>query len=140
MLLGEFRHNLDAKNRIFIPAKYREELGDTFVISISYRENCLRVYSVEAWEGLIDQIRKMNGKEKDKIIRALTRRGVQAGADAQGRIILTPDQVAYAGIVKNACIVGCGDYAEIWSDENYNRMTEEESIDEIRDLLESFGL
>ena len=140
MLSGEYKHSLDPKNRIFIPAKHREELGEFFVVSKSIREHCLRVYSMAEWDAYIEPIKKLDGKDKDRIIRALSRNAAQVSADSQGRIILTPDLIAHAELEKNAVIVGCGGYAEIWSDVNYAAMVEEEDLAGMKDLLESFGL
>ena len=140
MLSGEYKHSLDPKNRIFIPSKHREELGESFVVSKSIRERCLRVYSMAEWDAYIEPIKKLDGKDKDRIIRALSRNAAQVSADSQGRIILTPDLIAHAELEKNAVIVGCGGYAEIWSDVNYAAMVEEEDLAGMKDLLESFGL
>ena len=140
MLSGEFRHGLDPKNRIFIPAKHREELGETFVVSKSIREHCLRVYSMAEWDAYIEPIKKLDGKDRDRIIRALNRNAAQVSADSQGRIVLTPDLIAHAELQKNAVIVGCGGYAEIWSEANHAAMVEEEDLAGLRDLLESYGL
>ena len=140
MLSGEYRHNLDPKNRIFIPAKHREELGESFVVAKSIREKCLRVYSNEEWREYIRPITNLDGKDRDRIIRALSRNAAQVSPDSQGRIVLTPDLIAYAEITKNAVVVGCGGYAEIWSDENYASMVENEDLGSMKDLLESFGL
>ena len=140
MLFGEFRHNLDPKNRIFIPSKHRDELGEEFVVVKSIRERCLRVYAKQEWEAYIEQIKKLDGKDKDRIIRALNRNGAQVTPDSQGRIVLTPDLIAHAEISKSAVVVGCGDYAEIWSEANYNAMVEAEDLDSLKDIMESFGL
>lgn len=140
MLSGEYKHNLDPKNRIFIPAKHREELGETFVVAKSIRERCLRVYSMAEWDAYIEPIKRLDGKDRDRIIRALSRNAAQVSADGQGRIVLTPDLIAHAELVKNAVIVGCGSYSEIWSDTNYAAMVEDEDLAGMKDLLESFGL
>ena len=140
MLSGEYKHNIDPKNRIFIPAKHREELGESFVVAKSIREKCLRVYSNEEWREYIRPITNLDGKDRDRIIRALSRNAAQVSPDSQGRIVLTPDLIAYAEITTNAVVVGCGGYAEIWSDENYASMVENEDLGSMKDLLESFGL
>ena len=140
MLSGEYKHNLDPKNRLFIPSKHREELGESFVVAKSIREKCLRVYSSEEWREYIRPITNLDGKDRDRIIRALSRNAAQVSPDAQGRIVLTPDLLAYAEITKNAVVVGCGNYSEIWSDENYAAMVADEDLGSMKDLLESFGL
>ncbi|MBQ8331547.1 MAG: division/cell wall cluster transcriptional repressor MraZ [Clostridia bacterium] len=140
MLSGEYKHSLDPKNRLFIPAKHREELGENFVVAKSIREKCLRVYSMEEWKEYIRPIEALDGKDKERIVRALSRNAAQVSPDSQGRIILTPDLVGYAEIVKNAVVVGCGKYAEIWSDANYAAMVDEEDLTSMKELLESYGL
>jgi MraZ protein len=82
----------------------------------------------------------LDGKDKDRIIRALSRNAAQVTPDAQGRIVLTPDLIGYAELTKNAVIVGCGGYAEIWSEVNYAAMVDDEDLGSMRELLESFGL
>ena len=140
MLSGEFKHNIDTKNRLFIPAKHREELGETFMVAKSVRENCLKVYSLEEWERYIEPIVKMERKNSEAILRALHRNASQVSPDAQGRIILPPALVTYAQIEKGAVVVGCGKYAEIWSEEAYDAMVGDEDMADMKELLESYGL
>ena len=140
MLSGEFKHNLDTKNRIFIPSKHREELGESFMVAKSIRENCLKVYSMSEWEEYISPILKMDRKASEAILRALHRDAAQVTPDAQGRIVLPVSLVAYASITKGAVVVGCGKYAEIWSEETYEEMVKSEDLVGMKDLLESYGL
>ena len=140
MFSGEFKHTLDAKNRLFIPAKHREELGESFMVAKSIRENCLKVYSMEGWEEYISPILKMERKASEAILRALHRDAAQVSPDSQGRIVLPAALVGYAGIEKGAVVVGCGKYAEIWSEENYNAMVDVENMGDIKNMLEAYGL
>ena len=141
MLSGEFNHTLDPKKRLFIPAKHREELGESFMISRSIRDNCLKVYSLAEWESYVDAIRnKMDKKDSEKALRYLHRTAAQVSPDAQGRIVLPSSLIEHAKIVKGAVVVGCGTYAEIWAEEEYIRAVEEEDDDDIRASLEAFGL
>jgi MraZ protein len=140
VLSGEFKHNLDTKNRIFIPSKHREELGESFMVAKSIRENCLKVYSMSEWEEYISPILKMDRKASEAILRALHRDAAQVTPDAQGRIVLPVSLVAYASITKGAVVVGCGKYAEIWAEETYEDMVNSEDLAGMKDLLESYGL
>ena len=140
MLSGEYKHTLDPKKRLFIPAKHREELGETFMIAISIRETCLKVYSLSEWDKYIEPISKMDRKDAERIKRMLHRTALQVTPDAQGRIILSPSLIEFAKITKNAYVVGCGEYAEIWAEEEYAAIVETEDFDEIRATLEAFGL
>ena len=140
MLLGEYRHNLDAKNRLFIPAKFREELGEYFVVAKLMRGECLRVCSIAEWDKYIEPIRNMQRKDSERILRALTKEAIQVSPDAQGRVVLSSALVEKAGLTKNAVIIGCNDYVEIWSESAYQRMLDEEDEGEMLEILESIGL
>lgn len=140
MLGGEYRHTLDAKNRIFIPAKLREELGATFVVAKDIREKCLKVYSTEGWESYIAPLREQKRKLSEKILRFLHSSLVQVTPDSQGRIVLPPELVAHAEMGKNTVIVGCCDYAEIWAEEKYEALKADEDLSEMLAELEELGL
>ena len=140
MFLGEYRHNLDAKNRLFIPAKFREELGESFVVAKLMRGECLRVCSAAEWDKYLEPIRSLNRKDSEKIVRALTKEAIQVSPDAQGRVVLSSALIEKAGLEKNAVIIGCNDYVEIWSEAAYQRMLDEEDESEMLAILESMGL
>ena len=140
MLSGEFKHTLDPKKRLFIPAKHREELGESFMVARSIRDNCLKVYSMSEWDKYIEPILKMDRKDSEVILRTLHRNAAQVSPDAQGRIILPVSLIEHAKIVKGAVVVGCGTYAEIWAEEEYELTLESENLDDIKSVLESFGL
>lgn len=140
MLGGEYNHSMDAKNRIFIPAKMREELGSEFVIAKSIREKCLKIYSKENWEAYVAPLMEQSRKLSEKVIRFLHTSMTQVSPDAQGRVVLPPELAGFAEINRGVVVVGCYRYAEIWSEENYRKMKEEEDIEALREELESLGL
>ncbi len=140
MLGGEFRHTLDPKNRIFIPAKLREDLGEPFVIAKDIREKCLKVYSLAGWENYINPIREKNRTLYEAVFRFLHATLAQVTPDSQGRVTLPPELVEHAKIEKTAVVVGCGDYAEIWSESLYEDMKSNADISELIRQLEALGL
>ena len=140
MFGGEYRHNIDTKKRIFIPAKLREELGETFVVAKDIREKCLKIYSLQGWESYIAPLRAQARKLSEKIIRFLHASLVQVTPDSQGRIILPTELVKYADIERNVVIVGCCDYAEIWAEASYDKLKEDEDLSAMLEELESLGL
>ena len=140
MFLGEFRHSIDAKKRLFIPAKCREELGETFVIVKLLRGECLRIYSLKEWDKYLEPIRALARKESDKILNNLSRHAIQVSPDSQGRVVISSLLVEKANIEKNVVILGCSDYAEIWSETAYENMLASENEEEMLALLESMGL
>jgi MraZ protein len=140
MLTGEYKHALDPKKRLFIPAKHREELGPSFIIVRDIRESCLKVHSLESWQAFVAPIQNMPRAQSEKILRFLYRDAVTAEPDSQGRVVLNTTLIEHAKILKDAVVVGCGTYAEIWSAEEYDRVIGGEDADELRDALEALGL
>ena len=140
MLSNNFRHNVDAKNRLFVPAKYREELGDTFVVSQSIRGNYLKIYSHAEWEKYIAPIKLLPRKTSEEALRFLIGHSTEVSPDGQGRIILPPAMLKFASIVKETVIIGCGDYAEIWAEELYDNDQAEQDMAAMRAALEDCGL
>ena len=140
MFGGEYKHNLDAKNRIFVPAKLREELANALVVVKDLRETCLKVYSPEGWEEYLKPIRQQNRRLQEKVMRFLNSSMAQLTPDSQGRITLPRELVEYAEIKDSAVVVGCGDYAEIWAEDVYNKMKAEEDVTQLLEELEALGL
>lgn len=140
MLTGEYRHAVDPKKRLFIPAKQREELGTVFMIVRDVRGPRLKMYSLQDWEEFLVPIRKLDRKLAEQTLRFLHKDAITAEPDSQGRVVLTPALLEYAGIVKDAVVVGCGDYAEIWAAETYEREMQNEDPEALCAALEALGL
>ena len=140
MFTGEYEHNVDAKNRIFVPARFRDELGETFMVARDLRGARLKMFSIEGWRNYIAPIMEQERKISEKALRYLHRNAMQVSPDSQGRILLSRELLDYAEINKNAVIVGCSSYAEIWSAENWRAELDSEDNDEISRELERFGL
>lgn len=142
-LKNEYRHTLDAKKRLFIPAKHREMLGSGFVVCRSIRGNCLRVFPKDGWEEYTAKLALLKGETADKTTRFLYRFTIDGEPDAQGRIVLNDGLIEHAQIKKDAVILGLGKYAEIWSAELYDEKVaavEEDDIDDIIDAADEVGL
>lgn len=154
MLTGEYKHALDTKYRLFIPAKHREELGSAFMIVRDIRGPRLKVYSKEKWEAYIAPLRLKDPDVQDEAMRWFNQASVEGMPDAQGRVTITSnDLLEYAGFVeldedgeiqtvlsRDAVIVGCGDYAEIWEAQEYKRAKRAVRAADIRAALKSCGL
>jgi MraZ protein len=138
MLMGEFHHNIDDKGRIIIPSKFREELGDKFVITRGL-EKCLFVYSLTEWERIVKRLQTLPFTNKDA--RNFTRFFLSGAAeclfDKQGRINITSPLVSYAGLSNKCVIIGANDRLEIWSEESWNNFfsENEDSLAEIAENL-----
>lgn len=140
MLSGEFKHVVDSKNRIFIPSKFREELGESFMITRSLRGSFLCFYSMKSWDEFVSPLKTLPRKMSEDTLRYLYRTAAEVSPDSQGRIVLPQQLIDHAAILKNACVIGCGDYGEIWAEEQYNEKIANENSEELREALEALGL
>ncbi len=138
MFLGQFAHAVDAKGRVFVPAKYREELGDTFVVTCGTAK-CLAVYPMPKWTEFTAKIEELPQAQAAKIRRHIFANASDVSVDAQGRINLAQNLRDYAGIAKNAVVLGLGSYLEIWSEEDWKAESEAESAEEVNDLMIALG-
>ena len=140
MFTGEHHHTLDSKGRLAMPSKLREELGESFIIAPAIRGNCIKVYSMAEWEIFLKPILETPRKTSEATLRYLHRTAAQVTPDTQGRVLLSQGLIDKAQIKKDAVVVGCGSYIEIWSRENYEAAVAEEDLDAIVQDLEALGL
>ena len=87
MFTGEYEHIVDSKNRIFVPVKFREELGETFMVVRDIRKPILKVCSIEEWERYLAPIKAQERKIAEEALRYLHRNASQVTPDSQGRIL-----------------------------------------------------
>jgi len=115
MFSGESEHTLDEKNRIFLPAKYREELGDTVVV-VRGTDGQLNVYPQEVWQRIAENLAGQN--QARRAVRDITRilfAKSDCTLDKQGRITLNQALLKIANVDSNVVILGVNDHLEIWS-------------------------
>lgn len=142
-LNGIFHHNVDGKNRLFIPAKHRELLGTSFIISPSIRDSSLKAYSISEWNKYVAPIEQLERKYQEVLKRFYNSNAITVTPDSQGRVILSPELIKFAGLNgddRGVVIVGCGNYAEIWSEEAYSKQQSEINIQDLLSVFESKGL
>ncbi len=121
MFMGEYNHALDAKGRLIMPAKFRDSLGERFVVTRSL-DKCLCVYDMPAWEIFAKRLTELpyNAREQRELVRFFLSGAAEVEPDKQGRILIPANLRAAAGIDKDVVLVGVGARIEIWSKENWN--------------------
>jgi len=117
-MTGIFQHTIDAKGRIFIPARLREELGAEFHVTLSM-EKCLAAYSNANWSKFEEKVGAMTRENKIKM-RPLFAHAAKCDLDSQGRILLPQALREFAGLKKNVTVVGAGDCTEFWDSETWS--------------------
>lgn len=129
MLIGEYRHNIDDKGRIIIPAKFREEIGMKFVVTRGL-DGCLFVYAMDNWNKIVSKLQTLPFTKKDArtFMRFFLSSATVCEFDKQGRINLTNSLILYAGIQKECTIIGVNDRLEIWATEKLDAIMEENTL------------
>ena len=127
-MTGTYEHSIDAKGRLFIPAKLREELGVTFYLAMGVNE-CLAIYPQETWNRFTEKFASLP-MSQSAAMRPLFANASKCELDSQGRIVIPQKLRKYAGLEKDAVIIGVNDRAEIWSAETWNAREEEEMTPE----------
>ncbi|WP_085992480.1 division/cell wall cluster transcriptional repressor MraZ [Oceanobacillus senegalensis] len=143
MFMGEFQHNLDSKGRIIVPSKFRDDLGEMFVVTRGL-DKCLFAYPMEEWKILEHKLKKLPLTKKDA--RAFTRfffsGAVECEIDKQGRINIPQTLRKYAGLEKECVVIGVSNRIEFWANDNWEEYVSEseESFAEIAENLMDFDI
>lgn len=134
---GKYQHTIDSKGRVFIPFRLRDKLGAKFYVTISFEE-CLTIYSAERWSKAEEKLASMPQTAQMEL-RPLFSNASEVELDAQGRIALTQNLREYAGLGKNATIVGTGLYIQIWDSEKYKGVeVKERDRENLRNVIEKY--
>ncbi len=136
MVIGEYHHNIDEKGRLIMPSKFRNDLGETFVITRGI-DSCLFVYPKDSWNNITSKLNELSFTKKD--VRSFQRFFLSAATicefDKQGRINVTSPLADYADLTKECVIIGVNDRIEIWSKENFDKFLDD-NIDNVSDIAE----
>ena len=142
MFMGEYKHSIDAKGRIILPADFREELTDNFVITKGL-DNCLFLYTAEEWDKLSTKLRQLPlaKAEARAFVRFFFAGARQAECDRQGRFLVPANLRAHAKLQKDVVLIGISNRIEVWSKAEWDRYNEEitPSVSSIAETLVDLG-
>lgn len=143
MLMGEYLHTIDAKGRLILPAKFREELGELFIVTKGL-DNCLFVYAKEEWailEGKLKQL-PLAKPEARAFVRFFFAGAAEVECDKQGRVLLPTNLREYAQVEKDVVILGVSNRVEIWSKSVWDSYNEQISptVASIAESLVDLGI
>ena len=143
MLTGEFNHSIDAKGRLIIPSKFRENLVENFVITKGL-DGCLFLYPDNEWKTFEEKLRTLPLTNKDARIftRFFLGSAVDGGLDKQGRVLISSALRNFARLEKEVVLVGVLDRVEIWDKAKWeeNNTVIEDNMDDIASHMEELGL
>ena len=138
MLIGEYQHTIDPKGRVIVPARFREDLGDSFYVTKGL-DGCLFVLSPKEWTRLQEKVSAMPISKARGLQRFFFSGAVEAQPDRQGRVLLPQPLRDYAKLQKDVTFIGASSRAEIWdtaSWTSFNSTLTEDSIADAIDLLD----
>lgn len=138
MLIGEHKHTLDAKGRVFVPAKFKEELGSEFVIAKGM-DPCIAIYPKETWDRYVARLNALPDTKVKHVRRFVFSTATYVTVDSQGRILIPQDLREYAKLEKDVMIIGTGELAEVWSADAYAAYTESQDVDDMNKILTELG-
>ena len=141
MFMGEYSHSIDEKGRLIIPSKFREELGDEFVVTKGL-DGCLFVYENSEWKALEDKLRALPLTNKDAraFARYMLAGAAEVSLDKQGRILLPQVLRNFAGLDKDVVLIGVASRVEIWNKEKWENISFDDDMDEIVEKMADLGI
>ena len=142
-MIGKFPAKLDEKNRLFVPAKLRAELGEDFFVTLGVNcgHRCLTVYTAQDWSTLSNNYNMLPISQRSAATSLIFMNATQCNPDKQYRFSLTQFLLNYAGIGKDVMIVGRAGQAEIWDAAEFKAFEEENLTPEkLLASLEAIGL
>ena len=141
MFMGEYNHTIDTKGRLIVPSKFRETLGDEFVVTKGL-DGCLFVYDNAEWAVFEEKLKALPLTNKDarSFVRFFLAGAAGVEVDKQGRILLPSVLREFAQITKDVVLVGVASRIEIWSKEKWESASSYEDMDEIAEHMADLGL
>lgn len=120
MFSGMTNHSIDAKGRIILPAKFREELGSTFYLAKGYTNNCIQAMSVEQYKECCEKIKQLPANMAFAMQYRFNASAVEVTPNAQGRVIIPQNLREFAGIESDALVIGMDNRIEIWNNSTFD--------------------
>ena len=122
-MFGKYKHTVDEKGRLFVPSKLREELGNTFYVTLGL-DHCLSVYTESGWQAILDKYNALPIVQARKM-RFLFANAAKCEPDKQGRFLIPTELRDYAGLKQEVTFIGQAGHAEIWDSEAYDALEAE---------------
>lgn len=137
--VGSYSHSLDTKKRVFIPSKFREDLGEEFYITRKFGQY-LSIYTADDWAAYVEKIERLPESDAEEIQDYILGAAQKCVPDASGRIILEDRLIRHAGIDKNIVFVGAGKQIRVWAEEAWAEREQKRDYDKMRDIMRQYGL
>lgn len=137
MFLGMSNHSIDSKGRIVLPAKFREELGDSFYLARGFGNKCVQVVSTEQFNSICSKILELPADKAMVLQYTFTATAVEVTPNAQGRVIIPQTLREFSELESNAIVIGLGNRVEIWNKDRFDEYmaSKQDTINEALTML-----
>lgn len=143
MFIGEYQHSIDKKGRIIVPAKFREDLGDSFILTKGL-DNCLFIYPKTEWQVFEEKLKSLPLTRKDAraFVRFFFAGATECELDKQGRILIPSNLREHCKLKNDAVVIGVSNRVEIWSKEEWDKYNQDEdlSYESIAEKMAELGI
>ena len=140
MFMGQYEHSIDAKGRIIIPAKYREDLGENFVVTRGL-DGCLFLYPNEEWQAFVDKLQNLPSNQNTrKLQREFLSKAMDVSLDKQGRILIPSMLRTAAALEKEVVFVGMMNRVEVWDKERLEAQEIAEDEGALEDAMDELDI
>ena len=140
MFMGQFEHTIDTKGRAIVPVKYREELGEEFVVTWG-ADGCLYLYPQTEWQVFAEKLQKLPSSKKNRMIqRQFLARAQEVALDKQGRILIPAGLRTIANLEKELVFIGMMNHVEIWDKSTLEAQDVEEDDFSMEDAMEELEI
>ena len=141
MLIGEYEHSLDAKGRLIMPAKLRQDMGEKFIVTKGL-DGCLFAFSQEEWLNFETKLKTLPLSDRNarNFVRFFLSGATECELDKQGRFLIPNNLRNSAGLEKEVIIIGVGTRLEIWNKDTWEKCDEDISADEIAENMANLGI
>ncbi len=140
MFMGEFDHTVDAKGRIIVPSKFRDDLGDEFVITLGL-DGCLFAYPNSEWQAFVEKLKTLPGTKDARQLQRYFMAGAAAcQTDKQGRILIPARLRDNAALDKDIVFVGVLNKIEIWNKTRWEKNNDYDDVDSIAEHMSQYGI
>lgn len=141
MFMGEYNHTIDPKGRVIIPSKFREALGEEFVVTKGL-DGCLFVYDMKEWNVFEEKLKSLPITNKDarRFVRFFLAGAASVEVDKQGRILIPGVLRDFAELLKDVVLIGVASRVEIWSKERWDGTANYDDVEEIAEHMADLGL
>lgn len=140
MFMGQYEHNIDAKGRAIIPVRYREELGESFIVARGF-DGCLYLYPQSEWDALVNTLRALPSNKKTRTLqRELLGTAMDVTLDKQGRILIPANLRQLARLEKELVFIGVMNRVEVWDKTTYEAQAAEGDETSLEDAMDDLGI